>query len=81
MDNGFYVATENDTSWITGNITDGFQRVVQAPYGAAFGSLCTRPDNTDVVWFGPKGEKNYSDIYEPDWLKIDVRFQFGKLLC
>ena len=55
MDNGFYVATENDTSWITGNITDGFQRVVQAPYGAAFGSLCTRPDNTDVVWFGPKG--------------------------
>lgn len=50
-----------------------------------WGSYLNKNKNKKVlcpsVWFGPKGEKNYSDIYEPDWLKIDVRFQFGKLVC
>jgi hypothetical protein len=33
------------------------------------------------VWFGPKGEKNYQDIYEDNWNKIDVQYVLGKLLC
>jgi len=33
------------------------------------------------VWFGPKGEKNYKDIYEDNWNKIKVFYKLGKLIC
>jgi len=33
------------------------------------------------IWFGPKGENNYQDIYEDDWVKIEVRYEFGRLFC
>lgn len=32
------------------------------------------------LWFGPKGEKNYIDIYEDDWVKIDVKYKNGFLV-
>jgi hypothetical protein len=32
------------------------------------------------VWFGPKGEKNYQDIYEDNWYKIEVHYALGKLI-
>jgi hypothetical protein len=32
------------------------------------------------VWFGPKGEKNYQDIYEDNWNKIEVHHVLGKLI-
>ena len=31
------------------------------------------------VWFGPRGEKNYKDIYETEWKKIDVIYKNGSL--
>jgi hypothetical protein len=31
------------------------------------------------VWFGPKGEQNYNDIYEPKWNKINVVYDNGFL--
>jgi hypothetical protein len=33
------------------------------------------------IWFGPDGEKNYSDIYEDNWIKIKVDYKNGKLIC
>jgi hypothetical protein len=33
------------------------------------------------IWFGPDGEKNYSDIYENNWIKIKVDYKNGKLIC
>ncbi len=33
------------------------------------------------IWFGPKGEKDYEDLYESDWEKINVKFENGKLVC
>jgi hypothetical protein len=33
------------------------------------------------VWFGPNGEKNYQDVYESDWIKINVEFKNGFLVC
>jgi hypothetical protein len=32
------------------------------------------------IWFGPKGEKNFDDIYEPEWEKIKVLYNSGKLI-
>ena len=32
------------------------------------------------VWFGSKGEKNYQDIYEDGWIKINVKYENGKLI-
>lgn len=32
------------------------------------------------MWFGPNGEKNYQDIYEDDWIKINVKYDNGKLI-
>jgi len=32
------------------------------------------------IWFGPKGEKNYQDIYEDGWVKINVKCENGKLI-
>jgi hypothetical protein len=31
------------------------------------------------VWFGPKGPKNYSDIFENNWQIINVHFENGEL--
>jgi hypothetical protein len=36
---------------------------------------------TPSIWFGPKGEKDYEDLYESDWEKINVKFENGKLVC
>jgi hypothetical protein len=32
------------------------------------------------VWFGPMGEKNFTDIYESEWKKINVSYNNGKLV-
>jgi len=32
------------------------------------------------IWFGPRGPKNYQDIYETDWIKVETHFEDGKLL-
>jgi hypothetical protein len=32
------------------------------------------------IWFGPSGEKNYQDIYEDVWIKINVKYENGKLI-
>jgi hypothetical protein len=32
------------------------------------------------VWFGPNGEKNYQDIYEDGWIKIEVKYINGTLI-
>lgn len=32
------------------------------------------------VWFGSKGEKNYQDIYEDEWIKINVKLKEGRLI-
>ena len=32
------------------------------------------------MWFGPNGEKNYQDIYEDGWIKINVKYDNGKLI-
>lgn len=31
------------------------------------------------IWFGPSGEQNYSDIYESNWIKINTKFNNGKI--
>jgi len=33
------------------------------------------------IWFGPNGERNYSDIYEDNWIKIKVNYKNGELVC
>lgn len=33
------------------------------------------------IWFGPNGEKEYSDIYEKNWELIKVEYKNGELLC
>jgi len=33
------------------------------------------------IWFGPNGERNYSDIYENNWIKIKVNYKNGELVC
>jgi len=32
------------------------------------------------IWFGPRGEKHYQDIYENKWIKINVKYENGKLI-
>ena len=32
------------------------------------------------LWFGNNGEKNYLDIYEDGWIKINVKYNNGKLI-
>jgi len=31
-------------------------------------------------WFGPKGEKNYEDIYENEWVRVNVKYDKGLLI-
>jgi hypothetical protein len=33
------------------------------------------------VWFGPKGEKNFNDIYEDEWIRINVDYNNGFIGC
>ena len=33
------------------------------------------------IWFGPKGEKNYQDIYEVDWSIIKTKYENGNIIC
>jgi len=32
------------------------------------------------IWFGPRGEKNYQDIFENEWIKINTEYQNGILI-
>jgi hypothetical protein len=34
-----------------------------------------------TIWFGPNGEKDFKDIYEDEWIKINVKFKNGFLCC
>jgi hypothetical protein len=49
-----------------------------------WGSFLNQHKNKKVfvpsIWFGPMGEKNYQDIYEPEWNKINVIFENQKLV-
>lgn len=48
-----------------------------------WGSFLNQNENSQVyypsVWFGPKGEKNYEDIFYYPWNKINVTYRDGKL--
>jgi len=49
-----------------------------------WGSYLNKNDHKKVfvpsVWFGPMGEKNFTDIYESEWKKINVSYNNGKLV-
>jgi hypothetical protein len=49
-----------------------------------WGSYLNLNENKKVfvpnIWFGPKGEKNYQVIYENKWIKINVKYENGKLI-
>jgi len=32
------------------------------------------------IWFGPKGEKNYHDIYLDSWVKVETIYSDGKII-
>lgn len=48
-----------------------------------WGSFLNKNKNKKIVapsiWFGPRGPRNYSDIYEPYWDIIDVKYEEGWL--
>jgi hypothetical protein len=50
-----------------------------------WGSFLNINENKKILvpdtWFGPNGEKNFSDLYEPNWEKINVKFINDKLIC
>jgi hypothetical protein len=50
-----------------------------------WGAFLNKNKNKQVyvpsVWFGPNGERNYSDIYEKNWFKINVKYKNNKLVC
>jgi hypothetical protein len=33
------------------------------------------------TWFGPKGEKDFQDVYEKEWTLIETRFVNGEVVC
>ncbi len=49
-----------------------------------WGSYLNKNENKKVfvpsIWFGPNGEKNYEDVYENEWIKINVIYNNGKLI-
>lgn len=49
-----------------------------------WGSYLNKNKNKKVcapsIWFGPKGEQNYKDIYEPDWNVINTKFNNGEIV-
>ena len=50
-----------------------------------WGAYLNRYDDSKIyfpsLWFGPQGEKNIENIYEKEWIKINVNFENGKLIC
>ena len=48
-----------------------------------WGSFLYKNTNKKIVapsiWFGPRGPRNYKDIYEPYWTVIDVKYEDGWL--
>lgn len=49
-----------------------------------WGSFLNKIPNKKIfvpsLWFGPKGEKHIEDLYEKDWIKINVNYENGKLI-
>ena len=49
-----------------------------------WGSYLNNNENKKVfapsIWFGPKGEKDYKDIYEEEWHVIKTYYNQGKIL-
>jgi len=50
-----------------------------------WGSYLNKNKNKKVfvpsLWFGPRGEKNFNDIYEDEWIKINVIYDNGFIGC
>lgn len=50
-----------------------------------WGSFLNKTPNKKIfvpsLWFGLKGEKHIEDLYEKDWIKINVKYENGKLIC
>jgi len=50
-----------------------------------WGSYLNKNENKEVyvpsIWFGPNGERNFDDIYETSWIKINVEYKNGFLCC
>lgn len=48
-----------------------------------WGSFLNKNPNKKIVapsiWFGPRGPRNYSDIYEPYWKVLEVKYEDGWL--
>jgi hypothetical protein len=48
-----------------------------------WGSFLNKTPNKKIfvpsLWFGPKGEKHIEDLYEKDWIKINVTYNNGFL--
>jgi hypothetical protein len=49
-----------------------------------WGSFLNRNDDKKVIapsiWFGPNGPNNYSDIFEDNWVMLNVEFVNGELI-
>jgi rRNA-processing protein FCF1 len=50
-----------------------------------WGSYLNKNKNKKVfvpsLWFGPRGEKNFNDIYEDEWIRINVDYNNGFIGC
>jgi hypothetical protein len=50
-----------------------------------WGAFLNQLDSPEIYipnhWFGPKGEQNINDLYEESWIKINVKYENGKLIC
>ena len=49
-------------------------------WGAFLNKNLNRKIFVPSIWFGPDGPQNYSDIFENDWRKINVKLDSGKLI-
>jgi hypothetical protein len=50
-------------------------------WGAFLNQLDSPKIYVPNCWFGPKGEQNINDLYEENWIKINVKYENGKLIC
>jgi hypothetical protein len=48
-------------------------------WGAYLNNNLTKKVFAPSLWFGPQGESNYHDIYENNWILINVRHENNKL--